>query len=323
MPKISVIIPVYGVEKYIERCARSLFEQTLDDIEYIFVDDCTFDESITILKKILAEYPERINLTKIERMPENSGLPAVRKHGFNLATGDYIITCDSDDYVEKEMYESMYNMALKSDLDLVQCDIEVVDDNKSLYTVYPQKKELTSEELKKMIIDGDISNSLCNKLVKSSIYKNAELQFPTRNMDEDNVVAVQLAYFSNKLGYIKKPYYKAYLNPSSITNKPGVEQTKKRFKESYANSQLIISFLKSHEYSNNSKSIIVAKIRPKLALMPAINRISCVNEWKSVYPELNWGLIFDKRFSIVLKVKFLLIMTYIYPILKKIYQIIK
>ena len=85
MPKVSVCIPVYGVENYIERCARSLFEQTLDDIEFIFVDDCSPDRSIEILKHVIDEYRhsfEKRNYTvRIEQMPTNSGLAAVRRHG--------------------------------------------------------------------------------------------------------------------------------------------------------------------------------------------------------------------------------------------------
>ena len=81
MPKVSVIVPVYKVEPFIESCARSLFDQTLDDIEYIFVDDCTPDRSMEILREVLSAYPGRNDRVKWLRMPVNSGLPAVRKVG--------------------------------------------------------------------------------------------------------------------------------------------------------------------------------------------------------------------------------------------------
>lgn len=317
MPKVSVVIPIYNVEKYIERCARSLFEQTLDDIEYIFVDDCTPDNSISILKEVLLEYPERAHSTKIERMPKNSGLPSVRKYGVSIATGDYIIACDSDDYMEKEMYEEMYNMAISYNFDLVQCDIDVVDDEKICYSLSYKKDHLQSEELRTLIIDGDISNGLHNKLVKSSLYKNSELEFPTRNIDEDNATSVQLAYYSDRLGYIHKSYYKAYYNRASMTRRSGIEEIVNRFEDSYANSQFIISFLKSHGYADDSKAVVKAKIRPKIFLWDAVIGIKWINKWKNVYPEINWSVIFDKRFPIIIRIKFLLIMTYIYPIFKK------
>ena len=71
MPQISVIIPIYGVEKYIERCARSLFDQTFQDIEYIFIDDCSPDNSVLILNQVLKEYPNRVNQTIIHRIVVN------------------------------------------------------------------------------------------------------------------------------------------------------------------------------------------------------------------------------------------------------------
>ena len=90
MPQVSVVIPVFRVRQFMERCAVSLFSQTLEDIEYIFVDDCSPDDSIDILRSVLSRFPARIPQTRIERMPVNSGLAAVRKKGLKLATGDYV-----------------------------------------------------------------------------------------------------------------------------------------------------------------------------------------------------------------------------------------
>ena len=86
MPKVSIIIPVYGVEKYIERCARSLFEQTLDDIEYLFIDDSTPDRSIDILKRVLENYSHRKSQVNIHRREQNSGQAIVRNWGMQNAT---------------------------------------------------------------------------------------------------------------------------------------------------------------------------------------------------------------------------------------------
>ena len=94
MPKVSVIIPVYGVEKYIERCARSLFEQTLNDIEFIFVNDYTPDNSIDILKNTLSKYPNRKYQVRIINQPRNMGAAQARKNGILAATGEFVIQCD-------------------------------------------------------------------------------------------------------------------------------------------------------------------------------------------------------------------------------------
>ena len=114
MPKISVIVPIYNVSAYIERCARSLWEQTLDDIEYIFINDCTPDNSMEILEKVLKDYPQRKSQTRIFKMPTNSRQAAVRRHGIKLAAGEYIIHCDADDWVDTNLYEKMLMQMLSS-----------------------------------------------------------------------------------------------------------------------------------------------------------------------------------------------------------------
>ena len=127
MPKLSVVIPVYGVEKYIERCARSLFEQTLDDIEYIFVNDCTKDRSIDILNAVINDYPARKEQVRIVHHEKNKGLPFARQSGWQVATGEYIANCDSDDWVALDFYEIMYNEAIEKNADMVVSDYILVE----------------------------------------------------------------------------------------------------------------------------------------------------------------------------------------------------
>ncbi len=321
MPKVSVIIPVYGVERYIEKCARSLFEQTLEDMEYIFIDDCTPDNAIGVLRKVMEEYPQRALQVRIERMPHNSGLPHVRKRGIELATGKYIIACDSDDYVEKKMYQTLYKLATESNFDLVQCDIDVVDGQKVLGTFTSPESNLTSERLKELIIDGEISNSLCNKLVKREIYQNGLITFPSVGMDEDNALSIQLAYFSKKLGYIKNSFYKAYQNPASMSRVPGDEQIERRYHESLQNSELSVGFLTDKGYGLNSKAVIKAKLRPKMMLLPVLRKRKYVKLWKDTYPEVNHVSIWDKRMPRNTRIKSLLVQMYLYPLFEKIKRI--
>jgi glycosyltransferase involved in cell wall biosynthesis len=113
MYKISVVVPVYNVAKYIERCVCSLMEQTLNDIEYIFVNDCTPDNSIEILKQTLKRYPHRKYDVKIIHHCHNQGPFETRNSGLVVATGEFISYCDSDDWVDVAMYESLYLKAKK------------------------------------------------------------------------------------------------------------------------------------------------------------------------------------------------------------------
>ena len=111
MPKVSIVIPIYNVEKYIIKCAKSLFEQTLDDIEYIFVNDCTPDNSIKVLLEVLEQYPNRKQQVKIITHKINLGAAIARKNGILAATGKYIIHCDGDDWTAPDMYQRLYEKA--------------------------------------------------------------------------------------------------------------------------------------------------------------------------------------------------------------------
>ena len=122
-PKVSIIITVYNREKYIEECARSLFEQSLDDIEYIFINDASTDNSIEILKTTANNYPQRIPYIKIINLDQNGGVANARNIGIDNVTGDYTIHTDSDDWVDRDMYKQLYKKALETNADIVGCNI--------------------------------------------------------------------------------------------------------------------------------------------------------------------------------------------------------
>ena len=165
--KISVCIPVYGVDNYIEQCARSLFEQTMQEgIEFIFVNDCTPDRSIEILKQVLEEYPRRKDQVKILHHDQNKGLVAARNTALQIARGDYIIHCDPDDWVELDMYETMYNEAVKNDADMVYCGAQRHYDDRSI-PIPAGTGETPTQHLEE-IFRGCFP-SLCNHLYRQEI----------------------------------------------------------------------------------------------------------------------------------------------------------
>lgn len=172
--KVSVCIPVYGVEKYIERCARSLFEQTMHDgIEFIFVNDCTPDKSIEILEDVLTEYPHRKEQTKIFHHERNKGLVAARKTGLIHASGEYIIHCDSDDWVDKNFYETMYVTAVRNNADVVYAPYITHFNNSSEKSSLPFCTQ--ADNLLQNVLDNRFQWSLINKLFRSSIAKSSHI----------------------------------------------------------------------------------------------------------------------------------------------------
>lgn len=241
MPKVSVIIPIYGVEQYIERCARSLFEQTLDDIEFIFVDDCTPDKSIEILKNVLEDYPLRKKQVLIISHEKNMGLPIARQSGLKVASGDYIIHCDSDDWVDVTMYEKMYNKAIEEGSDVVVCDFCSTDCENEQYS-----KGLISKERENVIVDvllWRIAGCLWNKLVRRKEYTDHDLKYPTHNMGEDAALIVQIFWNAKRISYLPKPLYYYYTNPTSITKDVTDDKIRQRFLQATANVELIEQFL--------------------------------------------------------------------------------
>lgn len=170
-PKVSVIVPVYNVEPYIEKCVRTLFGQTLDDMEFIFVDDGSPDRSIEVMQRILEEFPDRKEQVKLIRHNPNAGVARSRQDGMVAATGEYIIHCDPDDWAELDMYESLYQKAKESDADLVICNYSTVSNNGDIIKHYDQQPlEMTSISILESITGRTkkiIHGSTCNKLLKS------------------------------------------------------------------------------------------------------------------------------------------------------------
>ena len=193
--KVSIIVPVYGVEKYIERCARSLFEQTFKDIEYIFVNDCTKDNSMNILEKVMKDYPYR-NIRIINKV-SNEGLPQARKTGVLASTGNYIMHIDSDDWVDLKIVEKLYLKAIEEDADMVCCDWTEEYGDKSI--VCHQQSMSTSESYKSILHFKSFAFAW-NRLTRRELYDNIE--FPISYMLEDFVITSQLVSKSNKICFL-------------------------------------------------------------------------------------------------------------------------
>ena len=204
--KVSVIVPIYKVEKYIERCARSLFEQTLTGIEFIFVNDCSPDRSLLILKRIIDEYVDRSLVIRIIEHEKNMGLAVARTTGLNQAKGEYIIHCDSDDWIETDMYEDMYMKALKEDADIIICDYYAEYQNKHIY--HFEEEEENSEFYLKKILNGSLHNGVWNKLIKKEVYERLSFYYKEGvNMWEDVSIIPRLFFFAEKIVSIHKAFY--------------------------------------------------------------------------------------------------------------------
>lgn len=205
--KVSVIVPIYRVEKYIEKCVRSLFEQTLKEVEYIFVDDASPDRSIDILKQIMLEYPERAKNSKIIYHASNKGLTVARNLGLVQTTGEYVIHCDSDDWMEHTMLEDMYRVTQEQKAEIVTCDFRMVYNNHCVdyHTVDWSEDKIAS--LRNYMTYG--WTVLWNILVKRDIYVQNKLKSLEADAAycEDFNLSVKLLFHAGKIVHLDKILY--------------------------------------------------------------------------------------------------------------------
>ena len=279
-PKVSVIIPVYKAEKFIEKCCRSLFEQTLDDMEYIFVNDCTPDNSIGIILKILNDYPNRRSQVNILNHETNKGVAISRENGNQFATGEYIIHCDSDDWVNKEAYKIMYTAGIEQNAEIVCCGYFSVSECKQILYKYEIKEE-NKENLKFEI--QPLYGAIWNKLIRKSLYTNNNIHiFNGINNSEDLGLVLRLRYFSKKTIFIDKPlYYHTADNINSIVSNyslaKGMEIVKcaKELESFFQILNLEKEFYLQIQY---------LKFQAKQSIM-LNSSIRDIRKWKTIFPE--------------------------------------
>lgn len=207
-PLISVIIPIYNVGSYIEKCLDSLFNQTLQsDIEYIFIDDCSTDNSIEILQEYFRKYPHRHDQSILISNSINKGVAKSRQLGLEQASGEYIIHCDPDDWTEYNCYESLINEARQSKADIVICDYNEVIDLK-VRPIKQNLKDLSSDSILKRISgrENKIWGVLWNKLISSKIYKQYTFD-PDINFCEDVLILFKIFAQDLKIVYLPKNLY--------------------------------------------------------------------------------------------------------------------
>ncbi len=315
MPKVSVIIPVYKVEPYIERCARSLFEQTLDDIEYLFVDDCTPDKSVDILIQVLEDYPQRKKQVIIHRMKQNSGLSAVRKWGIMNATGEFVIHCDSDDWVDTDMYRAMYEKAKENNADVVVSDFVLTDGRKILErTKGCSVKDI--QTFKYRLLFQKDPWSIWNKLFRRTVYSK-DLSFPMENMGEDMVICLQIIMECQRMGYVAEPYYHYFVNNDSITNRRNVSTHVRNYESLKANTDLIIEILNNKDIKHKKWVINGLQYNATRTLLNVIHRNSYYrNLWLQTYPNAIWYYLINPYIKIEKRFKCFLVLLGIYPFKK-------
>lgn len=285
-PLVSVLVPVYGVEKYIERCARSIFEQTYQNLEIIFVNDCTPDHSIDVLATVIEDYVERKNQTMIIQHDTNRGLAGARQTALNNSKGDYILTVDSDDWIERDMIEKLVAPLSIQNVDIVYC-------NYMIEYQHTQRKSRdiscsTPNEYLFNILTGKLHSGTCVKLIKKSLFTQNNITYINGvNMLEDMSIVFRLLIYAKKLYYVPEYLYHYFQgNENSYTATLS--------SRSKANIAFVVNFmsdffnLHQNDIQDNIKyAFNVFRLATKAWLMYSSSSYTELCSNALLYPELN------------------------------------
>ncbi len=208
--KVSVVVPVYNVEKYLPKCLDSLINQSIDSYEVLVINDGTKDGSQDIIDEYVKKYPNRVK----SFIKPNGGLSDARNYGFRHAKGEYVAFIDSDDWVDPQMMEKLYNKAKMTQADISVCDMEYVYEDKSCEASSGGDFSIVDVHENPNIVT--INNSACNKLYRIDLFK--DIEFEKGIWYEDLATIPKLISISNRIVKVDEPLYKYFQRWNSIVH---------------------------------------------------------------------------------------------------------
>lgn len=260
---ISLIIPVYNVENYLCRCLDSAINQTYKNIEIIIVNDGSTDGSLSIINRYASE-DSRIKVIN----QKNYGLGEARNSGISIASGDYIAFMDSDDWMELDFLEVMYNEAEKSSADITVCGHNMIYNDFSIKKCLKSGIYTGKNALKSIISDKDIKSFAWDKLYKTYLFTQNNIEYPKSMYFEDMATTFKLFYYAEKVSVIDKCLYNYYQRKGSISKELSV----KRICDYMSVTDIMKNFLKYKgiflEYTNEYRVLCV-----KMLLSSVMNLI--------------------------------------------------
>lgn len=216
-PKISVIVPVYKAEAYLHRCIDSILAQTFKDFELLLIDDGSPDRS----GEICDEYARKDCRVKVHHK-SNGGVSSARQYGLDNAIGEYVIHADPDDWIDADMYEKMYDVAVENNADIVGCDF-CIEYSELQMKILRQPFSNDSILCLRYIFEERLHSGCCNKLIKRMLFVDNHIKFPCNiNLWEDMSTIPKIFYHSRIIKYIPHPFYHyvQYCNINSYTKSP-------------------------------------------------------------------------------------------------------
>ena len=266
MPKVSVIIPVFNTEKYLRKCLNSVCNQTLQDIEIICINDCSTDGSLEILR----EYAGKDNRIKLIELFENGGAAKARNIGIDIAHGEYIGFVDSDDFVDLDFYEKLYNKAVETGADAVKGKLYLYDINTN--KVYLEAWIDINDSVKKN--KANFYFTFTTAIYKSSLIKEYNIRFLEGLIHfEDPYFTIMAAIHYNKLEVIDDAKYYYINNPNSTSRK---NITKEQAKSIVYGADVVLDLLNNANIDKLHYEIVFNYVVNQLLCW--CNKLNCPNE---------------------------------------------
>jgi glycosyltransferase involved in cell wall biosynthesis len=256
-PSISILIPVFNVEKYIERSARSLFDQTYENLECIFVDDCSPDNSIGILENVLKDYPRRKEQVKIIKHECNKGVSAARNTALRNSSGEFTIFVDSDDDMPRDAIEKLVKKQLDTGADIITGQVVGHYDDK--VSIIERPHFYDHDDFVEDMIKPSLNHTLWGRLIRKSLYIEHNIQAKEGiNIGEDMQIMVQLAFYANRCESLwEVVYYYNCTNELSCMNQYDLDNIH-RLTQDTASMEIVRDFFigKSDKFQNQAEGYL-------------------------------------------------------------------
>lgn len=293
IPKVSVIVTIYNREKYIEKCVRSLMEQTLDDVEFVCVDDASTDASLLKLNRVLEDYPNRKSMVNIICLENNAGRAIARQIGIEHVKGEYVIHVDSDDWVDKDMLELLYTKAKETNADIVGCNL--THEYGTHQQIFKQSYSGDVEEDIRRLLNGRLFPSLCTSLTRTELIKEHQITFP-QGLDtgEDLLFNLSLYLVAHKVVAIDNPSY----HYRHTEDSGSFQHTEKSINSVIEVACRIETLMReTGNYEKYEKDILFRKFSMKCALVTDFKNDAYNKKWLNLFPETHSFIWKYKQFS--------------------------
>lgn len=251
--KVSIIVPIYGVEKYILHCLQCIEQQTYQDIECLLINDCTKDNSMQIVDDFLKNKSQKPFIYRVINHNRNMGLSAARNTGLKNASGDYIYFLDSDDYITATCINEMMNIAINYDVDIVWSGIDRIYKDKHKYTpINSENRIYTRKEILEMYISQKLYTEAVNKIIKLKYLQTNNIKFVEGMLHEDVNWTFQLLAPKFTGAILDKPTYSYIQREGSIMS----HLTQKNYYDQIKNIKIISNIIKTQ---NLDKDLVYLK----------------------------------------------------------------